>query len=129
MDVRTNTERVQRARRMLYELLLADHPSPCLRQTATGDCELEDQARRAGLQTPRFTPRLSARGIDDSSPIIKVDHSACILCDRCIRACSEVKQHFVTGRMGKGTGPATALDADLPMGPSTSVASGACMLS
>ena len=129
MDVRTNTERVQRARRMLYELLLADHPSPCLRQTATGDCELEDQARRAGLQTSRFTPRLSARGIDDSSPIIKVDHSACILCDRCIRACSEIKQNFVIGRMGKGSGAGIAFDADVPMGHSTCVGCGECMVS
>jgi CRP-like cAMP-binding protein/ferredoxin len=129
MDVRTNTERVRQARRMLYELLLADHPSPCLRQAATGDCELETQARRAGLQTARFTPRLSARGIDDSSPIIKVDHSACILCDRCIRGCSEVKQNFVIGRTGKGGGAGIAFDTDVPMGHSTCVGCGECMVS
>lgn len=129
MEVRTNTERVQRARRMLYELLLADHPSPCLRQAATGDCELETQAHRAGLETTRFASRLDARGIDDSSPIIKVDHSACILCDRCIRGCSEIKQNFVIGRTGKGPAAGIAFDADAPMGHSTCVGCGECMVS
>src|SRR5438552_16581316 len=112
MDVLTNTERVQRARRMLYELLLADHPSPCLRQTATGDCELEDQARRAGLQTSRFTPRLSARGIDDSSPILKLDRSACLQGDRGIRGGSQAEQNLLMGGMGRGCGAANAWDSD-----------------
>lgn len=129
MDVQTSSDRVTRARRTLYELLLADHPSPCARQAATGDCELEFQARVAGVETQRFVARPSARGIDDSSAIITVDHSACILCDRCIRGCSEIKQNFVIGRTGKGAEAAIAFDTDVPMGHSTCVGCGECMVS
>ncbi len=129
MVVKTNTERVLQARRMLYELLLADHPIPCIRQAATGDCELETQATRAGVAAPRFPQRTSPRGIDDSSLIIKVDHSACILCDRCIRGCSEIKENFVIGRMGKGMTSGIAFDLNTPMGQSTCVGCGECMVS
>ena len=129
MEVSTATERVRQVRRTLYEVLLADHAAPCLRQQATGDCELETQAAEAGLHQSRFAPRSHPRGGDDSSPIIKVDHAACILCDRCIRACSDVKQNFVIGRGGKGTETSIVFDTDLPMGTSSCVGCGECMVS
>jgi len=60
------------------------------------------------LQTPPVKkqptgPRGNARALDLSSPRLVVDHSACILCERCMRACDEVKQNNVIGRTGKGT--------------------------
>jgi CRP-like cAMP-binding protein/Fe-S-cluster-containing hydrogenase component 2 len=128
MEVRTGTPRVEGARRTLYELLLADHPTPCLRQQATGDCELESLAEQAGVGQPRFAAGLAHPPLDDSSPIIKVDRSACILCDRCIRACTEVKHNNVIGRMGKGRHTAIAFDVDLPMGQSSCVGCGECMV-
>lgn len=129
MEVQTASERVRAVRRTLYEMLLADHAAPCLRQQATGDCELETLATRAGLTGARFAPRPAERPLDDSSPIIKVDPAACILCDRCIRACSEVKENFVIGRTGKGAHAAIAFDDDTPMGQSTCVGCGECMVS
>src|SRR5262245_20984531 len=129
MEVQTASERVRQVRRTLYELLLTDHATPCLRQQATGDCELETLASRAGLRGSRFAPRPAERPLDDSSPIIKVDPAACILCDRCIRACSEVKENFVIGRTGKGAHTAIAFDEDIPMGQSTCVGCGECMVS
>src|SRR3989442_10337753 len=88
MTVETGSDQVRRARRTVLELLLADHPSPCAGQRATGDCELEELATRDGLAAARFSTRESPRPPDDSSAIIAVDHAACILCDRCIRGCS-----------------------------------------
>ncbi len=129
MEVQTGSERVRQVRRTLYELLLADHPAPCLRQQATADCELETLAARAGLHGSRFGAAAGQRLVDDSSPIIKVDPAACILCDRCIRACSEVKENFVIGRTGKGAYTAIAFDEDVPMGQSTCVGCGECMVS
>src|SRR5207245_3554372 len=64
-----------------------------------------------------------------SSTIIHVSHSACILVDRCIRACSDVKQNFVIGRGGKGTETSIVFDTDLPMGTSSCVGCGECMVS
>src|SRR5262245_13688238 len=129
MTVETDSDPVRRARRTVLEMLLADHPSPCARQRVTGDCELEVLGARDGLGAPRFPARQSRRPPDDSSTIIAVDHAACILCDRCIRGCSEIKGNFVIGRTGKGDGAGIAFDTDVPMGQSTCVACGECMVS
>jgi CRP-like cAMP-binding protein/Fe-S-cluster-containing hydrogenase component 2 len=129
MVVATVSEGVQRARRTLAELLLADHPSPCERQQATSDCELERFGTACGVAAPRFAARPSPRGHDESSLFINVDHTACILCDRCIRGCSEIKANFVIGRAGKGYQAGIAFDADVPMAASTCVGCGECMVS
>ena len=80
MKVVTNSEKVLSARKTVLEMLMADHPSPCARQQHSGDCELETQAKSAGITQPRFAKRTVSRGKDDSSLAIAVDHDACILC-------------------------------------------------
>src|SRR5208283_2852396 len=129
MKVSTNSEKVLAARRTLLELLMADHPSPCARQQHSGDCELETLAKAAGVGTPRFPRRTVSRGVDDSSLAIAVDHDACILCDRCIRGCDEIKNNFVLGHMGKGYSASIAFDLNSPMGDSTCISCGECMVS
>ena len=129
MVVSTNSEKVLRARRTLVELLMADHPSPCARQRQSNDCELETLARLEGVAQPRFPRRLSPRGQDNSSLVIAVDHEACILCDRCIRGCDEIRQNNVLGRRGKGFWAGIAFDYNLPMGNSSCVSCGECMVS
>jgi len=129
MKVSTNSEKVLSARKTLLELLMADHPSPCARQKNSGDCELETLASAAGIKEPRFAKRTVARGHDDSSLSIAVDHDACILCDRCIRGCDEVRTNFVLGRMGKGYSTGIAFDLNSPMGDSTCISCGECMVS
>ena len=129
MKVVTNSDRVLRARKTLLELLVSDHPSPCARQEKSGDCELEAFAKAAGIAVARFAKRSVTRGEDDSSLAIAVDHDACILCDRCIRGCDEVKDNFVLGRMGKGYSAGIAFDLNAPMGASTCISCGECMVS
>ena len=129
MVVSTATDSVQRARRTLAELLLSDHPSPCERQQATHDCELERFGTACGVTAPRFSSRPSPRGHDESSLFINVDHTACILCDRCIRGCSEIKGNFVIGRAAKGYQTHISFDTDVPMAASTCVGCGECMVS
>ncbi len=129
MRVDTASERVERARAMLVELLVADAPPPERdpKETTVGGNELFALARRYGVDGRRF-PRgaAAARPRDDSSCVIAVDHSACILCDRCIRACDEVQSNEVIGRTGKGAAARIAFDLDLPMGESTCVSCGEC---
>jgi len=129
MTVKTTDAGVVRARTTLIELLMADHPAPCARQLASGDCELETMAKAAGVSEPRFARRLSPRGRDDSSLSIAVDHEACILCDRCIRGCDDVKMNMVIGRSGRGYTAHVGFDLDEPMGSSTCVSCGECMVS
>ncbi len=127
MEVRTEGDDLERHRKMLTELLLADQPPAAEdpRETTTGDNELLALARGYGLERSRFTPGV-ARGADDTSPVIAVDHQACILCDRCVRACDDVQSNDVIGRTGKGYSTRIGFDLDLGMGESTCVSCGEC---
>jgi CRP-like cAMP-binding protein/Fe-S-cluster-containing dehydrogenase component len=129
MVIKTNSEKVKQARGVLVELLLSEHQSPCVRQKRSGDCELEVLAQQEGILAPRFNARTIPRGVDYSSTAIAVDHSACILCDRCIRACNEVRHNDVLGRKGKGYLAGIAFDLDDPMGSSSCISCGECMVS
>jgi len=122
-------KRVQSAVTMLTELLMADHPTPCVKeQQEPGQCDLEALARRFGVGTPKF-PGRAPRPQDESSMVIAVDHSACILCDRCIRGCNDIRENHVIGRMAKGYQARIAFDLDDPMGSSSCVSCGECMVS
>ena len=59
-------------------------------------------ARWPLIGTAGIPLRETPRGKDPSSPRIAVDHDQCILCDRCVRACTDVKENMVVGRTGKG---------------------------
>src|SRR5580700_4867758 len=65
MVVKTNSDRVRKARRTLVELLMADHPSPCARQRQSHDCELEELAVAEKIAEIRYPKRGSPRGRDD----------------------------------------------------------------
>ena len=129
MVIRTNSAKVKQAKHILLELLLADHPSPCARQQQSADCELETLALTEGVLKSRFAPRSYSRGQDTSSALISIDHDACILCDRCIRGCNEVKHNNVIGRQGKGYQAGIAFDLNDPMGDSSCISCGECMVS
>ena len=58
---------------------------------------------------------------------IAVDHNACILCDKCIRACDDLQVNDVIGRAGKGSKTRIAFDNDVPMGKSSCVSCGECV--
>jgi CRP-like cAMP-binding protein/Fe-S-cluster-containing dehydrogenase component len=121
LAVKTDTKEVKDARQSLLELLMSDHRSPCGRET----CKLEELAGE--LKTP-YLHREVVPGVDDTSHVIRVDHSACILCDRCVRACADAG-HFVIARQGKGHDTTIAFDLGKPMGSSDCVSCGECMLS
>ncbi|MGD8697888.1 MAG: formate dehydrogenase subunit alpha [Gemmatimonadales bacterium] len=127
MNVVTNSEKVQLCRRTLTELLLSDYPDESRREADTGDDQLLQLARQYGIERAAVDlPKGNGRGQDDSSPVIAVDHDACILCDRCIRACDEVQHNDVIGRTGKGYSAQIAFDFNVPMGDSTCVSCGEC---
>jgi len=126
----TRSAQVEGHRRMLTQLLLSDYPRESVRDRATGEDELLNLARRyriRGTPFPDGTGKPAARGADTSSPVIAVDHQACILCDRCIRACDELQNNDVIGRTSRGYRARIAFDLNNPMGESTCVSCGECM--
>lgn len=52
MVVHTHTPAVRDARKMVVELILANHPADCLACERNGDCELQQMAAELGLIVP-----------------------------------------------------------------------------
>ncbi len=136
-------ERVRGAVKTLTELLATDHLKPAPSTPELNDYnELGTMSKRCDANTLRFKldvlsnpppvpvdPLIGRRGFDESSPVFQVDHSACIMCDRCIRACGDVKQNHIIGRTGKGANAGISFDLNDPMADSNCVQCGECMVS
>jgi formate dehydrogenase major subunit len=134
MVVHTQSDKVKRSRHTLVELLMSDYPKTAgpsgngTTPSYTGKPDLlRALAKREGITAPRFPARPFDNGHDLSSKVIEVNHNACILCDRCIRACDDVQSNEVIGRGGKGYLSRIVFDHDQPMGASTCVSCGECM--
>jgi len=91
MKIQTNTSKLRAARRVLVELLLANHPEGCFTCERNQNCELLDLASELGVKDLRFNNTKKARRLDTSSPSIIRDQDKCVLCGRCIRVCSETQ--------------------------------------
>jgi formate dehydrogenase major subunit len=130
MTVKTDTPELNRSRATLTELLIADQPPRAEdpKQNKTADNLLLELADR--FDVARETTELpcgSGRGLDSSNPVIDVNHDACILCDRCVRACDDIQGNDVIGRSGKGYTTRIAFDLNDPMGNSSCVTCGECV--
>src|SRR5262249_7987491 len=136
IHIKTNTQGGHRAPRTLVEPPMADPPPPRAPARAAHDRELEAKARELGARPDRYRPGPPKRPPiagwtlrDDSHPNIAVDHAACIVCDRCVRACTDIAHNNVIGRAGKGNATVITFDAGQLMGASTCVSCGECMVS
>ncbi len=91
MIVHTNSERVRSVRKVIFELMLSDHPKECLSCWRNQNCELQDLGNLIQLTEFRYEGAKSKDVIDSSSPSIVRDSSKCILCRRCVTVCNEIQ--------------------------------------
>ncbi len=90
MVVHTESPAVIEARRIILELLLADHPQDCMTCDKMGDCRLAEYAYQYGVRDSRFVGERHNYAVDESNPFIIRDLNKCIQCGACVRACEEI---------------------------------------
>jgi len=96
MVVDTESEEARETRKFVLEMLLTDHPNDCMTCEANGDCELQDLVYDYGIEWPQHTGTRHSYEIDaDPNPFVFIDHNKCVLCGRCVRACSEIQNRDV----------------------------------
>jgi len=115
MVIYTHSPKVLEARKAMVELLLASHPDNCLVCDKANRCELRKIAADLEVGLPRFKSRKRYYPIEDVSPYIVRDLSKCILCRRCIRACSEIKRADVFAMAYRGFDSKVVVDLDQPL--------------
>ena len=102
MVIRTNTEKVRKARHGVMEFLLINHPLDCPICDQGGECDLQDQAMAYGMDRSRYHE--NKRAVDDKNlgPLISTHMTRCIHCTRCIRFITDIAGVEELGATGRG---------------------------
>lgn len=128
MEVQTNTEKVQKARKTTLELILSTHEKKCLSCVRSGDCELQKLCRDYGIEDADkyagFRPQYE---LDTSTAHLVRDNNKCILCRRCVAAC---RQQYVSviGANDRGIDTHIACAFEKPLADVPCVSCGQCIV-
>ena len=90
MIIRTSTPDIVKARKMVLELLLLNHPIDCPVCDKAGDCDLQNLTYEYKVNANRFTDAKFNHEIDYNNPLIERDMNRCVLCGKCARICDEI---------------------------------------
>ena len=102
MNIKTNTEMVEKARKGVMEFLLANHPLDCPVCDQGGECDLQDQSLYYGVDKSRFSENKRYVSEKYMGPLIKTQMTRCIHCTRCVRFATEVAGVPEIGAIGRG---------------------------
>ena len=127
MKVKTQTDRVVAARRMIVELLLADHPDDCLFCERNETCQLRKLAESFGIRRRRFVGQRSTYPVDSSGESIVRDDEKCIKCGKCVRVCDEIQGVACIDFINRGSQTIVGTAFDEGMNVSSCVNCGQCV--
>lgn len=102
MVVKTRTPKVIEVRKTILELILSNHPQDCLNCMRNQNCELQTLAEEYFIRENPFSKKVRCVPKDTSTPSIIRDPDKCILCRRCIEACSAVQSVNALGLENRG---------------------------
>jgi NADH-quinone oxidoreductase subunit G len=102
MNIKTNTEFVEKARKGVMEFLLANHPLDCPVCDQGGECDLQDQSMFYGVDKSRYKENKREVPEKNMGPLIKTQMTRCIHCTRCVRFATEVAGVPEIGAIGRG---------------------------
>jgi NADH-quinone oxidoreductase subunit G len=117
MVVRTDSEKVRKARAGVMEFLLLNHPIDCPICDCAGECRLQDYYMEHDGKASRLEePKNRKAKAQPIGPHVMLDKERCILCSRCVRFTDEVTRTHELGIFGRGSveeiglAPGTSLD-------------------
>jgi bidirectional [NiFe] hydrogenase diaphorase subunit len=130
MQIKTDSERLQKYRRMTLELLLAERNHVCAVCVANGHCELQTFAWSLGIDHVRYDYAFPKWSVDDTHRLFGMDHNRCVLCTRCVRVCWHIEGAGTKNVSGRGRNARIITDLNQPWGQADSCTScGKCVQS
>ena len=120
MEEVANSERLDRFRRSILELLFAERNHVCSVCVTNGHCDLQSLALKLGMTHVHFPYQYPRFPVDASHERFVVDHNRCILCTRCVRVCDEIEGAHTWDVMARGTDCLVITDLAEPWGASES---------
>lgn len=125
--VRTSTDKLEKYRRMILELMFTERNHLCAFCAASGECELQALAYRYRMDHVRYPYSWPSLPVDPVNPHIIIDHNRCILCGRCIRICAEIVGNHTLDFGRRGWKTMVCADLNQPLGESSCISCGACL--
>lgn len=126
MAIKTNTTKLQTYRKMILELMLADHCRDCTTCKQDGDCELQDLAIKFGIRDVRFDLYSPVEPSDASSPSVVRNSNKCILCGDCVRMCNEIQNVGAIDFAYRGSNANVVTAFNMPLDQTNCVGCGQC---
>ena len=102
MVIKTNTVKVEKARKGVMEFLLINHPLDCPVCDQGGECDLQDQSLYFGKSVSRYEDNKRAVEEKNFGPLIKTVMTRCIHCTRCVRFMDEIAGTHELGAINRG---------------------------
>ena len=128
MVVNTETEAIRKSREFILSMLFSERNHFCpFCQVSGGDCELQNAAYHEEMTHWPIQPGWSNFVVDTTHPYFVLDNNRCILCRRCVRACSELVGNFTLSAAERGAASTIIADTDVPLGESTCIKCGTCV--
>jgi formate dehydrogenase major subunit len=127
LEVRTDTPAIRSARKFVLDMLFSERNHFCMFcEKTAGDCELQNAAYAEGMTHWPLQPTWKKYEVDASHPYFVIDHNRCILCRRCVRACSDLVGNSTLSLENRGA--LTMLVAGLgePIAESNCIRCGTC---
>ncbi|NLG78448.1 MAG: 2Fe-2S iron-sulfur cluster binding domain-containing protein [Firmicutes bacterium] len=90
MIVHTATDRVMAKRREVVSFLFAQHPGECLVCERRAYCELKRLGDELGVRSRRLPVKRWKLAVDRTGLAIVRDPNKCVMCGRCVAACSRM---------------------------------------
>ena len=128
MDVKTDSERLRKYRKMILELLFAERNHVCAVCVSNNHCELQTLAYSQGMDHVRYEYRYPNWEVDITHPRFGMDHNRCIMCTRCVRTCWYIEGAGTKNVAGRGAKSKIVTDLNQPWGDSeTCTVCGKCV--
>ncbi len=127
MVIKTDTDEIKNIRRTMLEFLFSERNHFCMFCESSGDCELQNLAYEHGIEHAKYEYAQPLVRVDSSRYYFVFDENRCILCQRCIRACSEIAGHNVLDLGNRGAETRVIADLNAPFGESTCTSCGTCL--
>ena len=103
MVVKTNTDKVKKAREGVLEFTLLNHPLDCPVCDKGGECPLQNNTFKYGPGDTRMEfARAHNAKATPLSPVITIDRERCIACQRCTRYSDIIEQESALVMLNRG---------------------------
>ncbi len=126
MNVKTNSVKVNMARRQNVQLILSQHENTCAVCVRSGNCSLQKVANDLNIWDIPFKESIERVKWDKKYPLLR-DSKKCIKCMRCINVCDKIQSLSIWDVISTGARTSVNVSGNKPFSESDCSLCGQCI--